>query len=62
MLKTSDPVLTLTETCAETRLCRQTIWKLQRQGDFPPPLRLGAQKLGWRRSTVEAWLARGAAE
>lgn len=57
----TDQVLTMREVCAETRLCRQTIWKLHRAGAFPKPIRLGLRRLGWRRSAINAWLDREAA-
>jgi predicted DNA-binding transcriptional regulator AlpA len=28
-----------------------------RDGRFPPPILLGANRLGWRRSWIEAWIA-----
>lgn len=58
----SDPILTLTEVCAVTRLHRTTIWKYSQIGDFPTPLRLAGRKLAWRRSSIEAWLDRGAVQ
>ena len=34
-----------------------TIWRLRRAGQFPPPLRLSAGRIGWRRADLEQWLA-----
>lgn len=34
-----------------------TIWRLRREGKFPPPLRLTKGRIGWRRSDLERWLA-----
>jgi len=38
-------------------LSRGTIWRMVRRGEFPPPLQLSPRRIGWRRSTVERWLA-----
>lgn len=34
-----------------------TIWRLRREGKFPPPLRLTKGRIGWRRADLERWLA-----
>jgi len=34
-----------------------SIDRLRLQGEFPPPVRLSAQAIGWRRSVVMTWLA-----
>ena len=39
-----------------TSLSRATIWRLQRTGQFPVRLRLGANSVGWREEEVRAWL------
>ena len=38
-------------------LSRPTLWRLVKRGAFPRPLRLSPRRIGWRRSTIEAWLA-----
>ena len=38
---------------------RTTLWRRVRDGDLPPPLRLGgpqSRAVGWRRAEIEAWL------
>ena len=40
-----------------TGLSRSAIYRLMREGDFPPPRRLGQRAVRWRESDLEAWLA-----
>lgn len=40
-----------------TGLSRTTIWRLEREGNFPARIRLGYAGVGWRRSEIETWLA-----
>ncbi|MXW99888.1 MAG: AlpA family phage regulatory protein [Acidimicrobiaceae bacterium] len=40
-------------------LSKSTIWRRIRQGEFPPPIRLGgenARAVGWPRAVVWEWL------
>ncbi len=39
-----------------TGLSRTTLWRLERLGDFPPRVRLGANSIGWVESEVRAWI------
>jgi prophage regulatory protein len=39
-----------------TGLKRATLYKRIRQGEFPPPVRLGPRAVGWLRHEVEGWL------
>lgn len=36
---------------------QSTILRMVREGDFPPPVRLGKRAVAWRTREVEAWLA-----
>lgn len=38
-------------------LSRSTIYEAIAQGEFPKPLRIGKRAVGWRQSTIDAWLA-----
>ena len=38
-------------------LSRTTIWELIRRGDFPRPMTLTTQLVGWRRRVVLDWIA-----
>lgn len=40
-----------------TGLSRSSIWRLERDGDFPARVRLTRSGVGWRRTDIEAWLA-----
>ena len=35
---------------------RSTLWRWRQRGDFPAPLRLGPNAVGFRRSAIEAWI------
>jgi prophage regulatory protein len=39
-----------------TGLSLATIWRLRRDGKFPPAIRLGENSVGFRRSDLNAWL------
>ncbi len=54
---TDDRVLSLAQLLERIPLTRQSVWKMVREGRFPPPVRLTRSKLGWRWSAVLAWLA-----
>jgi prophage regulatory protein len=38
-------------------LSRSTIWRLYTRGDFPKPIQLGPNSVGWDLDEVESWLA-----
>jgi predicted DNA-binding transcriptional regulator AlpA len=40
-----------------TGLSRSSIWRLERDGDFPARVRLTRTGVGWRRTDIETWLA-----
>lgn len=37
-------------------ICRSTIYKLRKAGDFPEPVKVGPRSIGWRRADIEEWL------
>jgi predicted DNA-binding transcriptional regulator AlpA len=39
-----------------TGLSRTTLWRLERQGDFPARLRLGLNSIGWREDEIARWI------
>ncbi len=51
-----DPIVRLKEFLRLTGLGRSTVYKLIGQGDLDRPLRISARSIGWRQSTVSAWL------
>lgn len=44
------------EVMARTGLSRTTIWRKVRAGDFPSPIELGANSVGWPAAEIAAWL------
>lgn len=38
-------------------LSRTTIWRLERQGEFPRRIRISTNRVAWLVSDVEEWLA-----
>ena len=51
-----DRVLTTAELLERIPLDRSTIWRMVREERFPPPIQLTRSRIGWRWSTVLAWL------
>jgi len=41
-----------------TTLKKSTIYRMQKDGDFPVARRLGAKMVRWKRSEIQAWLDR----
>ena len=37
-------------------LCRTTIWRLRRSGEFPPCYRISVHAVAWRAEEVDAWI------
>ena len=40
-----------------TALARSTLYSMIKKGDFPEPIRLGANSVGWLEEDIENWLA-----
>jgi prophage regulatory protein len=53
----NERIITLKEVCERIPLTRQSIWRMARDGRFPPPIRLTASRVGWRLSLILAWIA-----
>ena len=53
----NDPMLRPAEVSERTGLSRTTLWRQVRAGTFPPPLSLTESAIGWKTSTIDAWLA-----
>lgn len=41
----------------KTSLSRTTLWRLSRKGEFPSPVKLSENRIGWSLNAVETWLA-----
>ena len=37
-------------------LSRVTLWRMQRDGEFPQRRQIGRRRVGWLRSEVEEWM------
>ena len=51
-----DRLIDFKELKAMIPLSRMHIWRLERQGEFPPRLKLSARRVAWRLSAVLAWI------
>ena len=51
-----DRMLRAPQVIIRTGLSRSTIWRRVKAGDFPPPVELGVQAVGWPESEIVAWL------
>lgn len=49
-------VLRASELTERLGISATTIWRLRREGTFPPPRRLSAQAVGWLESEIDDWL------
>lgn len=49
-------LIRLPEVLARTGLCRQTIWRMECDGQFPPRRRIGARAVAWVEAEVDAWV------
>lgn len=44
------------EVMERTGLSRTTLWRKQRDGEFPSRVKLGPNSVAWRESDVEEWI------
>ena len=49
-------ILRLPDLVRVTGLSRTTLWRLEREGTFPPRVRLSENSVGWREDEVLTWL------
>jgi prophage regulatory protein len=56
-LKSTGEVIRRKELCKITGLSMATLWRWEREGNFPARIRLSPHSVGWRRSDIETWLA-----
>lgn len=59
--KTIGRVIRRKELCRMVGLSDVTIWRLEREGDFPKRISLGGNSVGWLEDEVVAWIAARAA-
>ena len=59
MLATAQPerqILRVADLKAQLGTSRASIWRLRRAGEFPPPIRLSANTVGWPAHVIAEWL------
>jgi len=52
-----ERIISAAELLERIPLDRSTIWRMVQEGRFPPPIKLTRSRIGWRWSSVAAWLA-----
>ena len=50
-------ILSLAEVISLTKISRSSIYVQLKAGSFPPPLRLGRRRIGWRLSDLDEWMS-----
>ena len=53
----AEKVLSISAVRAATSLGRTSIYDGVAAGTFPKPIKLTARRVGWRESSVDAWIA-----
>lgn len=51
----ADPLLRTKEVAVELDIHPVTLYRMRREGKFPPAIRIGPRMVGWRRSVIEQW-------
>ena len=49
-------ILRTADVIRRTGLSRTTLWRLERQGDFPARVSLGVNSVGWKEEEVARWI------
>ena len=52
----ADPVLRVPGVCQLIGCGRSKLYAMLGTGEFPQAIRIGANSVGWRKSTVNSWL------
>ncbi len=52
-----DNILRIADVVARTGLSRVSIWRKTRAGEFPAPMELSANTIGWPESEIAQWQA-----
>lgn len=50
-----DRILPWSQVKVISGLSRTTVWRLQKTGDFPMPVQVSVNRVGWRQSEVLEW-------
>lgn len=52
----TDRIIRQPEILAALCVSRATLWRWAKNGNFPAPVKLGRNSVGWRASEVSEWL------
>lgn len=50
-------ILRAREVVTRTGLSRQTIWRLERAGEFPARVEVMKNRVGWQEEEIDTWIA-----
>jgi len=53
---TSDQILRWPHVKDLTGLSRSTVWRLERQDQFPQRVQIGLRAVGWKKSEIQFWI------
>jgi prophage regulatory protein len=53
---TPERIIRIAELCRKVGLGRTTLWRMERDGEFPQRRQLGRGQVGWIESEVDAWI------
>jgi len=51
-----ERILRIQEVIGMTGLSRTTLWRMEKTGDFPARVSLGANSIGWRHTQIQSWI------
>ena len=54
---TEQSIFRLADLVGLIGLRKSVIYKMMREGDFPPPVKLTRKAVGWHRKDIDTWLA-----
>ena len=49
-------ILNVKDVSLITKLSRVTIWRLEKEGKFPPRIKISQKRIGWRKDEVAKWI------
>jgi prophage regulatory protein len=54
----SQALLSRRQVIAATTMSGPTLWRRCKDGTFPPPLKIGPNRVAWARSDVDHWISK----
>ena len=52
-----DRLITVADVCERLNISRAKLYRMMRNGEFPPPLKVGSQSVRWPQSELDEFLA-----